>query len=352
MKKFTLFILLLIIFPSGISAVTLNTESITAQDINSGRIFYSKNLDDKRLIASTTKIMTAIVAIENSNLYDIVTAKEEILSMYGSNIYLEYNESMVLLDLLYGLMLRSGNDSATAIANYVGGDIPRFVKMMNDKAKELGMENTIYNNPTGLDDDTCNYSSAGDLSILYSYAYKNKVFKMIVGTKSYKTKSDKKSYLWVNKNKILTLYDKATGGKTGYTPLAKRVLVTSASNNDIDVVISSFNNIYDYDLHIKIYEDIFNNYKYYQVINKDCFKVETSNDKLYIKESFSYPLTTVEKDKISTKIEMNNNSKSHIKGYLYVYLDDEIIKKIDIYSKEEKESFFDKIKKLFNKIID
>ncbi len=353
MKKIVVLSLLLIILPTMVNAVNLNTESIVVQDINSGRIFYSKNMDDKRLIASTTKIMTAIVAIENSELYNIVKSGDEILTMYGSNIYLEYNENMVLLDLLYGLMLRSGNDATVTIANYVGGSIPSFVKMMNEKAKELGMEDTTYNNPTGLDDDTKNYSTARDLSKLYSYAYKNNIFKMIVGTKIYTTKSDKKSYEWSNKNKILKLYDKATGGKTGYTPLAKRVLVTSASNKDLDVVISSFNNIYDYDLHTKLYEDVFNNYRNYLIVNKDTFKLEVDDsDKLYIKESFSYPLTSKEKEKITTKIDMNNDNKSNIKGYLYVYLDNEIIKKIDIYKQEEKTSFFDKIKKIFSKIID
>ncbi len=351
-KKLIIFNILLLILIPNVKAVNLNTESISVKDINSGRIFYSKNIDDKRLIASTTKIMTAIVAIENSNLYNVVTAKEEILTMYGSNIYLEYNESMLLLDLLYGLMLRSGNDAATTIATYVGGTEENFVKMMNKKAKELGMEDTIYNNPTGLDDDTKNYSTARDLTILYSYAYKNETFKKIVGTKTYISKSDKKTYEWANKTKILTMYDKSTGGKTGYTPSAKRVLVTSASNNDLDITIASFNSIYDYDLHIKIYEEIFNNYKNYLIVNKDTFKLNYDEDnKLYIDESFSYPLTKEEKNKITTKIDMIN-SKNNIKGYLYVYLDDEIIKKIEIKEKEEKLTIFDKIKNLFNKILD
>lgn len=352
-KKIVIFSLLLLIIIPKVNAVNLNTESISVVDISSGRVLASKNIDDKRLVASTTKIMTAIVAIENSDLYNVVTAKDEILTMYGSNIYLEYNENMVLLDLLYGLMLRSGNDAATTIATYVGGTEDNFVKMMNKKAQELGMEDTIYNNPTGLDDDTKNYSTARDLTTLYSYAYKNNMFKLIVGSKTYIAKSDKKTYEWSNKNKILTMYDKSTGGKTGYTPSAKRVLVTSASNNDLDLAIASFNNVYDYDLHIKLYEDIFNRYKNYLIVNKDTFKLNyDDNDNLYIKESFSYPLTEKEKNNITTKIDMNKETKNNIKGYLYVYLDDQIIKKIDVYSKEEKMSFFDKIKNFFSKILD
>ena len=229
MKKIFLFVISFILFSSNVLASSI------IMDIDSGRIFSEKASNEVRLIASTTKIMTAILAIESNRLEDIVTAKEEILSMYGSNIYLEYNENMTLLDLVYGLMLRSGNDASVVIASYVGGNIENFVKIMNKKAKELGLTNTIFSNPNGLDDDTKNYSTAKDLAILYSYAYKNKTFRDIVGTKYYKTTSDLKSYTWKNRNNLLFTYDKANGGKTGYTPLAGRLLVSSASNNDLNL---------------------------------------------------------------------------------------------------------------------
>ena len=197
MKKIFLFVISFILFSSNVLASSI------IMDIDSGRIFSEKASNEVRLIASTTKIMTAILAIESNRLEDIVTAKEEILSMYGSNIYLEYNENMTLLDLVYGLMLRSGNDASVVIASYVGGNIENFVKIMNKKAKELGLTNTIFSNPNGLDDDTKNYSTAKDLAILYSYAYKNKTFRDIVGTKYYKTTSDLKSYTWKNRNNLL-----------------------------------------------------------------------------------------------------------------------------------------------------
>ena len=129
-------------------------------------LFIEKNSNEKRLIASTTKIMTALLAIENDNLEDLVEAKEEILTIYGSNVYLEYHEHMLLLDLVYGLILRSGNDAAVTIANYIGGSEENFVNMMNEKAKILGMTNTIYENPHGLDEQTQNY-----LYNIYHFSY-------------------------------------------------------------------------------------------------------------------------------------------------------------------------------------
>ena len=346
MKKIIKIALILILFiPIKIKAVNLTTDSLIAQDINSGRVFYKKNESSKRLIASTTKIMTAILAIENSNLTDLIEAKEEILKMYGSNIYLEKNEKMLMIDLIYGLMMRSGNDAAVVIAKNVGGTEEKFVKMMNKKAKEIGMTNTLFSNPTGLDDDTKNYSTAEDLAKLYSYAYKNDIFKKISGTNHYRTKSDLKSYDWYNRNKILSLYDKATGGKTGYTPSAKRILVTSASNDDLDITIASFNSIYDYDLHINLYEDIFNNYKNYLLLDKDNFiyKNNLKNENLYIKNSFYYPLTEEEKENISYNLVITNTKKDET-GKVEVLLNNKVIKEEKIYKENKKDkSFIDKI---------
>ncbi len=338
MKKITCILLSFFIFILNINAVSLNTESLEAMDINSKRVLYKKNENEVRLIASTTKIMTAILAIESNKLEDVVEAKEEVLTMYGSNIYIEYHEHMLLLDLIYGLMLRSGNDAAVVIANYIGGTEENFVKMMNDKAKELGMTNTTYQNPHGLDENTQNYSTAHDLNILYSYAYKNKIFKDIVGTKTYKTASDKKTYLWKNRNKILSIYDKANGGKTGYTPSAKKVLVTSAQNKDLDIVISSFNSIYDYDLQKQIYEEIFMNYTNTLILDKNNFKPKNNpfRTKLYIKKSFSYPLTEEEQSKITKKIKYYDENKvknKKVVGKIYVYLNNELINTTDIYQK-------------------
>ena len=135
-------------------------------DVNSGRILYKNNMNEKRLIASITKIMTFAVAEENSNVSKKFVAGDEILKMYGTSIYIEKDEEMKLKDLLYGLMLRSGNDASVVIANNVSKSEQDFVNLMNDKAKKLGMNNTIFKNPHGLDEETKNYSTAYDLSII------------------------------------------------------------------------------------------------------------------------------------------------------------------------------------------
>ncbi|MDD6224263.1 MAG: D-alanyl-D-alanine carboxypeptidase, partial [bacterium] len=206
-------------------------------DRDSGRVLFSKDPDTPRLIASITKIMTAILAIESGRLDEEVTVGEEVLTMYGSNIYIELGEKMLLRDLVYGLMLRSGNDSAVVIATFVGGTEENFVKMMNDKAASIGMTNTIFHNSHGLDEITENKSTAYDMALLSSYASKNETYMKIVGTKKYTVQSDKKSYLWNNRNKLLTSYEWATGGKTGYTPRAGRTLVTNASKNGLDLTV-------------------------------------------------------------------------------------------------------------------
>ena len=300
----------------------------------------------------TTKIMTAILAIESDKLQDIVKIDDSILKMYGSNIYIELNEHMTLNDLVYGLLLRSGNDASIAIASYVGKTEENFVKMMNDKAKSLGMNDTIFENPHGLDEETKNYSTAKDLAILYSYAYQNDTFKNIIKTKVYKTSSDYKSYYWKNRTKIVSEYEKSTGGKTGYTPSAGRVLVSSASNNDLDIVIASFNHgDYDYNLQKNIFENIFNNYKNYLILDKKTFTIDNNKyNNIYIKESFKYPLKENELKNITKKVKyLEKKSKDKI-GELYVYLDDEIIFKTNLYEKYKKVSILDKIKSFLTKL--
>lgn len=351
MKKFLFVVIISLLFvPSCVYASSMPFDSYIVRDIESGRVFFEKASGVRRLPASTTKIMTAIVGIENSNLNDIVKVGEEILTMDGTNVYLEVGESILMQDLLYGLMLRSGNDASMTIARYAGGNVNNFVRLMNDKARSLGLFNTSFNNPSGLDDYEKNYSTVSDLSIIYSYAYKNDTFKKIVGTKVYKTSSDKKSYSFSNRTEIISMYDKCTGGKTGYTPDAGRLLVSSASNNDLDIVIASAGNDYGYNNHINMYEEIFSNYKEYLILDKDDFDIDSDLDgKLYIKNSFSYPLTIKEVDKVSKKSVFNKNKKG-IVGEVLVYLDDEVIHKENIYLKADKKStgFFDKILEFFN----
>lgn len=214
MKKFLLIIIILTIFYPFTVLATDTSKSSIVMDIDSNRVLYEKNANEKRLIASTTKIMTALLALESNKMDNLVEAKEEILKMYGTSIYLSLHEKMKLRDLVYGLMLRSGNDAAIVIATYLSGSEEEFVKKMNKKAKEIGMVNTTFQNAHGLDEETKNYSTAHDMALLSSYVYKNfKEYRTITKTYKYQVQTEEKSYLWYNRNKLLKQYEFCTGGK-------------------------------------------------------------------------------------------------------------------------------------------
>lgn len=297
--------------------------------------------------------MTAIVAIENGTLDDVVVVGDEVLEMYGSNIYIEVGEEITLRDLLYGLLMRSGNDAAIVVAKYIGKDVDTFVKMMNQKAKEIGMKNTIYKNPHGLDEDTQNYSTAYDMALLSSYAYKNDIYREISKTKKWEVKTNKKSYVWYNRNKLLTLYKNSTGGKTGFTPKAGKTLVTTASKNGLNLTIVTLNDGNQYNTHEELYDYYFNKYDNYILIDKDNFEVDDYfyKDNVYVKESFTYPLTKEEKAKAKTVIEiykLDDYKDNDVVGIAKVIINDKEIFKENIYVKvEEKEE-----KTFFTKIID
>lgn len=342
--------MLILVMPINVFGLSLSCRSCVLMDSDSGRVLYEKDKDNPRLIASITKIMTAILAIESDRLEEEVTVGEEVLTMYGSNIYIELGEKMKLLDMVYGLMLRSGNDAAIVIAYFIGGSEENFVKMMNDKAKEIGMTNTVFNNPHGLDEVTQNKSTAYDMALLSSYASHNETYMKIVGTKKYSVQTDKKSYLWYNRNKLLGSYSYATGGKTGYTPSAGRTLVTNASHNNLNLTAVTLNDGNEYISHETLYNYGFENYKNYVILDKNKFKVDNAYypNQIYIKESFKYPLTEVEKENVKvlvklTKLDKINNNDEV--GIVIVKLAGQEIysEKVYVRVNKEKKNFFQKI---------
>lgn len=342
MKKTFLFvIIILLLIPLNVFAFNDTSKSAVVMDIDSGRILYQKNMNEKRLIASITKIMTATIALEKGNLDDIYKVGNEVLEMYGTNIYLEVGEEMKLKDLLYGLMLRSGNDAAVVIANNICNDEKEFVELMNKKAKELGMDNTIFNNSHGLDEKTKNYSTAHDMVILSRYIYKkSKTYRKITSTYKYEVQSNNKSYLWYNRNKFLKMYKYSTGGKTGYTPSAGKTLVSTAAKDNLKLTAVSLKDPNHYENHKNLYDYIFNKYKSYLILDKNNFKVDLFiKDKVYIKKSFRYPLTEDEKEKVKTIVKINklNNYTNNQKvGNVEIYLNNELIGTRSIYIKKKK----------------
>ena len=329
------------------------SKSSIVMDLDSGRVLYQKNANERRLIASTTKIMTALITLENISLNKKIEVGEEVLKMYGTNIYIEVGEKITIKDLLYGLLLRSGNDASIALANAVSKNEEEFVKLMNDKAQKLGMKNSIFSNPHGLDEETKNYSTAYDMALLSKYAYQNKTYRKISGTKKHSVQTDNKTYLWYNRNKLLNNYEYCTGGKNGYTPSAGRTLVTTASKDYLNLTVVTLNDPNEYETHEGLYESIFSTYKNYTIVDKNTFKIDKSfyDGTPYIKESFTYPLTEEELPKVKTKIHISNSeSKNHKIGTIIIELDDIQIGKLDIYNKvsikKEDKSIFSKLKDL------
>lgn len=348
MKKiFVVIVGILFIIPVKINAISTSATSSILMDIDSHRILYSNNIHKQRSVASISKIMTAILAIESGKLNNTVIINDSIKKAYGSGIYIKVGEKLTLRDLVYGLMLRSGNDAALAIANYVSKNTDSFVKLMNDKAKDIGMKNTEFNNPSGLDEEKGNYSTAYDMALLMSYAYQNKEFRVITKTKKYSLKTNMNTYIWHNKNKLLNSYKYTTGGKTGYTKIAKRTLVTTASKNNLNLVVVTLNDGNDWNDHKNLFEYGFNTYKKYRILNKKTFKVNNDNYykkyKLYIKKNYDYLLESNEKENIMIKISLKKKRKVKNNmnvGKVNVYLSDKKIHTELIYLKKIHKSFF------------
>lgn len=234
-------IILTVLLLCGVERIALADEvAISASggvlmDVETGRILASKNAHTRLPMASTTKIMTALLAIENSELSAIVKVPAEAYGVEGSSMYLNAGEKISMQDLLYGLMLTSGNDAAITIANYIGGSVEDFADMMNKRAAELGCVNTNFVTPNGLHDEN-HYTSAYDLALISAFAMKNEIFNKIVITQYYTTKTGDVTRSLKNKNKILWNYEGGNGIKTGFTKAAGRCLAFSAEQNGHTIV--------------------------------------------------------------------------------------------------------------------
>lgn len=228
---------------------------------DTGRTLYAKNADSHMLIASTTKIMTALVVLDHCDPNTTVTIKPEWTGIEGSSMYLKAGETYTVRELLYGLLLVSGNDAATALACYCGGSIEGFAKMMNDKAAQLGLQNSSFKNPHGLDAEG-HYSTAADLAVITCAAMKKPLFTEIVGTKS-TTIHDR---TLVNHNKLLWTYEGALGVKTGYTMAAGRILVSCAERNGLKLVCVTISDPNDWIDHKALYDWAFDTYEYKSVL--------------------------------------------------------------------------------------
>lgn len=298
--------------------------SIVVMDADSGRILYSKNKSERKLIASTTKIMTTIIALENAKLSDKLKVGKEIQTVNGSMIYVREGKTFTLNDLLHGLMLQSGNDAAMIIASKIM-PYDNFIAQMNLKAHKLGMHNSTFENPHGLNDDTKNYSTAEDMSKLMRYAIKNKEFLNITRTKKYKVDN----YIWYNKNKLLSDYKYLISGKIGYTKASGQVYVSAAKKDNKTLIIASINESDKFNLHKKLYEKYFDEYERYKLLDKNTFSFKVKNknhDHYFIKNDFNMLLTKNEIKKLKISVNLNKNN-----NYVDVYLDNNLIHSEKLY---------------------
>ena len=243
------------IFPCRILAMETSAASAILMDADSGRVLYERNADRKMLIASTTKILTALVAIEESNLHDSVKVSREAAYTEGSAMYLTEGETLTLETLLYGVLLCSGNDAAVAVAQHVGGSVKGFVALMNEKARELGMEHSSFANPNGLDDEQ-HYSTARDMAKLARAALENETLMRIASTRSVTIGGR----AMTNHNKLLHYVDGCLGLKTGYTKAAGRTLVSCAEKNGQRLIAVTLQDGNDWADHQALYEYGFSAY--------------------------------------------------------------------------------------------
>ena len=237
-------------------AVDISASSAVLMDAASGRVLYAVKEHEPRLIASTTKLMTALVAVEHcADLDEGVTVKAEWTGIEGSSVYLQPGEIVTLRGLLYGLLLQSGNDAAVAVACHIAGDVETFAELMNRKAAELGMKNSHFTNPSGLNDEG-HYSTAYDMALLACACLENDTVAEICASKS----AVVGKRVFYNHNKLLSRYEGCVGMKTGYTELAGRTLVSAAVRDGRTLVCVTLNDRNDWADHAKLLDHGFSTY--------------------------------------------------------------------------------------------
>lgn len=249
-----------------------SARSYVLMDGYSGEILEGKDYHLVRSVASISKIMTAILALESDRLFYAYTIPEEATGIEGSSVYLKCGEQYRLIDLVYGLLLRSGNDAAYAIAMCLEDSVASFVEQMNRKAAEIGMENSSFANPCGLDiDDEGNRSTSYDMALLMRYCMENSFFREVISCKSYRFDT----HVYNNKNKLLKSYEYLLGGKTGFTSKARRTLVTAAKKDEQYLIMVTLDCGSDYAFHKSAYESYFSRYRYIVFLGKGLNYIDT-----------------------------------------------------------------------------
>lgn len=334
----------------AVQATNSSAKGLCVIEKTSGRIIYSKNEDMKLPMASTTKIVTAITVIENcQNLDEIIEVNHSCVGVEGTSIYLRTGETMSIRDLLYGLMLRSGNDSAVALACHVGGNVNGFAEMMNKIARKVGANNSNFTNPHGLHDDN-HYTTAHDLALITAYALNNDTFKEIVSTKSHvipQTNMSEKRYL-TNKNKLLNTLEGCCGVKTGFTKKAGRCLVSACERENVTYVCVVLNCGPMFEESASMLHSCFQNYEYKQIIdkNKEIYNEYSIDDKngrlyLYADEDFYYPIKADDELKLEYSVKLNNAQRGDNVGEIKIFVNKHLKKTVKLFTMNKIDKLID-----------
>ncbi len=342
-----------LLYPGNVGAIS--AQKAILMDGLTGRVLYERRSSEKSLVASTTKIMTALLVCETCNVLDQVVIPKEAVGIEGSSMYLREGEHVTVQELLYGLMLSSGNDAATALALYCSGSIEAFAQRMNEKALALGLSGTHFTNPHGLDEPD-HYSTARDLAVLAAYAMKNPLFAQTVGTKNVRVGE---RYL-TNHNKLLWQVDGAEGVKTGFTKAAGRILVSSAKRQGRRLICVTIDDGNDWADHKKMYTQGFSDFSPSNIVETGTvvgvlpvFGGEKEMVELIAAEDFSCSLAKGE------RVSIHLSAKEFVyapavagadAGFAYICIDGHSVGKIKVLFahtveqiKVEKKSFWDKL---------
>ncbi len=328
MKKISFFLALSLLFALPVRLIPVNAEAATkgraecVVEVTSRRFLHEENAEAHLPMASTTKILTAIMIIEDCTLSDVVTVPPEAAGVEGSSVYLKAGEEYTVQDLLYGLMLRSGNDCAVTLALHHSGSIGAFAHEMTRRAEKMGAEHSRFENPHGLPDDR-HYTTARDLALIAAYAMQNETFREIVSTSYYEPRG------WKNKNKFLSSYEGANGIKTGFTTAAGRCLVTSAERQGMTLVSVLLNCPQTYERTEELFDDLYARYRMIPLLDRSM-----PFDGYEIKRSFSYPLTQDELSEIRieglTTMPLPEN-KGEVAGQVLISLGNRLIFSENLY---------------------
>ena len=328
-----------------VEASMTSAKGMCVLEQSSKQVLYNKDMDKHLANASTTKIVTAITAIQNCNdLDEVITVNSKSIGVEGTSIYLRKDEQMSVRDLLYGLMLRSGNDSAVALAYHIGGTLDNFIDMMNKLCVSAGATNTHFANPHGLDEEN-HYTTAYDLALVTAYALNNPIFAEIVSTRHHTipaTNISDARYL-SNKNRLLNTLDGCIGVKTGFTSRAGRCLVSAIKRNDITLVCVVLNCGPMFEESVALLNKAYNEYDFSPIVVKDEpiyneYYVDSKRGELclYADETYIFPVSNAEKDKLKvvyTLYELKNDVKEGEEvGEISVFFDKHLQKTLKLYT--------------------